>query len=252
MCHHGSVALDGELKTIKEEFSALEFDSGRLFVSTFRPAAQMYGSVLVLSDIFGRSPFYRMIGRRLAAAGFHAVVPEMFSRLWPVADGDEVAGLERAKEFDQRVALKELESCIAMLRETGDETRVGVLGFCLGGSLAMLLASRHCADAGVIYYGITERRPTTEFAPFVVLDEIEKIRIPLLGFWGENDQRVSTQSVLEADECLKKVNTPREFVIYPELPHGFLTFESDEPAFEESSDSWSRTLTFLKMELSRR
>jgi dipeptidyl aminopeptidase/acylaminoacyl peptidase len=72
-----------------------------------------------------------------------------------------------------------------------------------------------------------------------------------LGFWGDKDERVALQSILEADERLRKVNAPHEFIIYPNLPHAFLTFERDEPAFAESSDSWSRALSFLETKLAR-
>ncbi len=208
--------------------------------------------VVIIHDVFGHGEFYRDMGRRLAAAGFTTLLPDLFHRLGQIQGRDRQAASARRARFDERLALADLAAALRLLRDEEGAPRVGAIGFCMGGTLTMLLAAREPLDAGVVFYGFPANRNRTELAPFQVLDEAERIAAPLLGFWGDRDEGVGMDNVRRLDEALGRAGKAHEFTIYPGLPHGFLTFDEAAPHGGESRDAWARTLAFFEEHLSMR
>lgn len=204
------------------------------------------GGVVLIHDVYGHQPFYRALGARLAAAGFTTLLPDLFYRQGPIPDRDRDAAFARRASFSEPDALSDLSAALAYLRGEEGLARIGAIGFCMGGSLVMLLAARESLDAGVVYYGFPVNRNRTPNAPYQPLDEAAEIKAPLLGFWGDGDAGVGMDNVAQMDAALTAQAKPHEFVIYPGLPHGFLTFDPGAPHAVESQDSWDRTLRFLR------
>jgi len=245
MCHATGGPDDPALSAIAEDFQTLDLNQGPVFVSVFRPLGTPRGCVLIGTDMFGRSPFYRALGRRLAAEGYVAVVPELFSRLWPVADGDDRGGMARLMALDRRAALADLSDLIAWLRAGFPGTGVAVMAFCVGGSLALTLATQVPYEAAILFYPTIDRRLPTKLSPFVPLDQLPAVQAPVLAFWGDADPFVAAASIAEADETLTRAARPHEFIVYPGLGHAFLTFDPQDADHAPSSDAWARALSFL-------
>lgn len=81
------------------------------------------------------------------------------------------------------------------------------------------------------------------------LDATAAVRTPLLAFWGDADAGVGMDNGARYDERLTEAGAAHEFVIYPGLPYGFLTFDPDAAHVAEALDSWERTLAFLRATL---
>lgn len=237
---------------IAETFLSIETVDGPLQASLFMPQGAPRGSVLVAGDMFGRSPFYRMLGKRLAAEGYVALVPELFSRLWPVADGDEKAGIARIMAFDRRVAMRDLQTMVGNIRRQHPELGLAVMGFCIGGALAVSLAARAEFEATVLFYATLARRPTSELSPFVPLDELADCGTPLLAFWGDRDEFVPATVIDAARVGLARSGQPHDIVVLPGQSHAFLTFDPAEPTYAPSQQSWTQTLKFLETRLGAR
>lgn len=249
MCHSDGGRQDTALADIREEFQSFALDSGRCFASLFRPLDRPLGCVLIASDMYGRSPFYRALGKRLAAAGFVALLPEMFSRLWPVADGDVRSGAERMGQLDRRATIAEFAALTDWLRAEYKTAGVGVMGFCVGGSLALTLSTRTALDAMVLYYPTILRRPVSELSPFSPLDELDGVQGAILAHWGDQDEFVPPDTIAEAEATLTRLQKPHEFNILPGLGHAFLTFDPQDAAYEPAQQSWQRSLDFLRVTL---
>ena len=207
--------------------------------------------VLIVHDIWGANPFYQDLARRLAGDGFVALLPNLFAREGPLPAQTREAALAWRNGLDQARALADLATALAWLRDHPvTNGKVGTLGFCLGGTFVMLLAARDpLPDAAVAYYGFPVFAPT-ERAPFVPLAEADRgRRSPLLAFWGDQDHGVGMENVATYDAALTAAGARHEFVIYPGLPHGFLTFDPASPHHDAAADSWRRTLTFLRLHL---
>lgn len=248
MCHPepGSPVPEPAAAEVRLTVAAREPLPVTLYRATSGPGAP---GVVLIHDVYGDQPFYRALGARLAAAGFTTVLPDLFHRQGPIPDRDREAALARRASFSEPVALDDLAAVTRFLHAEEGAPRIGAVGFCMGGSLVMLLAARQSLAAGVVYYGFPVNRNRTTNAPFQPLDEAGAIEAPLLGFWGDGDAGVSMDNVALMDEALTRYAKPHEFVIYPGLPHGFLTFDASAPFATESRDSWDRTIRFLREQL---
>lgn len=228
---------------------AIDQDGSQLPALLVLPEIVPAPAVLVIHDIHGANAFYEDVTRRLAAAGFAALLPDFFFRLRPPADDSREAVRSRASEMTQATALTDIQTALIWLKQhQATNGSLGTVGFCLGGTLVMLAAARTPRpDASVAFYGFPHRERTPN-APILPRDSGEVVNMdsPLLGLWGDQDQAVGMENVAAYDNELSHSHKPHEFVIYPERAHGFLTFDPSSPDYEDSSDAWERTLTFLR------
>ena len=107
--------------------------------------------ILIVNDVFGRSPFYDNLARRLAQAGFVAVTPEYFFREGALPEPTREAAMERAKKLDFKRWGRDMSAAIDWLGAHRDvKATVGTIGFCMGDGLLLRLpcrrADRRLAD----------------------------------------------------------------------------------------------------------
>ena len=133
--------------------------------------------VVVIQEIFGVNDVMRSITDGFAEAGYMALCPDIFWRQEPgiqLSDQTEeewARAFELFNGFDLEKGVQDLDSTIETLRAMdGCSDKVGAVGFCLGGRLAYLTATRTKADAAVGYYGVmlTEHLNETINAPLVL------------------------------------------------------------------------------------
>ncbi|MES3084486.1 dienelactone hydrolase family protein [Sphingomonas faeni] len=125
------------------------------------PAGTPKAAIIVIQEIFGVNAGIRRKCDTLAEAGYLAIAPDLFWRLEPgiELDPDIKPEFDRALElmgqFDQDKGIADIEASIRAARsELGDDAKVGVVGYCLGGRLAFMTAARTDVDASVGYYGV--------------------------------------------------------------------------------------------------
>lgn len=215
-----------------------------------RPEEGTVPAVLVIHDVWGANPFYHDLARRLAGEGFVALLPDFFVRQGQLNVQSRDAAMERRSRLDQIKTVTAGAGAIAWLRDHPATTgKVGTVGFCMGGTLVFLAAAREpLPDASVAFYGFPAPNPTP-LAPLVPLDEADRVRSPLLAFWGDRDQSVGMENVARYRSALEKAGARFEFVVYPGPGHGFLTFDPDAASFTEARDAWAKTIAFLRAHL---
>lgn len=214
------------------------------------PEGDARGAVVIAHDIHGANPFYRDLARRLASVGFAALLPDLFVRQGPAPDTSRESSMARGRALVQSEAVVDLTGAIEWLRgQPGMGERIGLLGFCMGGTLAMLLAAEEGGpDAAVAFYGFPGN-PPTDLKPRVPLAEASSVRVPLLAIWGDQDAGVGMDKVQAYRAALAEADRQFEFVVYPGPGHGFLTFDPDAASYTEAQDAWARTLAFFEAEL---
>lgn len=227
---------------------------GVLPVFLVEPEAAPTGAILLIHDIHGPNDFYHDVARRLAQEGFLTALPDLFHRLPPAADDSREASGARGRLLEQAQALSDLKVLAIWLRHHEHANgKLGTMGFCMGGTLVLLLASREpVPNATVCYYGFPkrERTPLNPILPSD-LGEIANIQSPLLGFWGDQDKGVGPENINAYSDALIAAGKPHDFLTYSGIGHGFLTFDPSADAFDHSIDSWKRALTFYRKEFSR-
>jgi carboxymethylenebutenolidase len=203
--------------------------------------------VLIINDVFGRSPFYDHLARRLAQAGFVASTPEYFFREGALPEPTREAAVARSKRLDFKRWARDMSAAIDWHRARRDVNgTVGTIGFCMGGTMVLLLAARKEGIAATVsYYGFpadarTDASPI-ELAP--------KMRGPMLGHWGDQDAGAGMENVEKLRAGLQAAGVEHEFHIYPGIGHGFLKASLDDPktpGYEQACASWTRTLDFYR------
>lgn len=203
--------------------------------------------ILIVNDVFGRSPFYDHLARRLALAGYVAITPEFFFRQGALAEPTRDAAMARAKKLDFSRLLDDLSAALDWLRERGEVAHgVATIGFCLGGTQALLLAARRRDLAGTVsYYGF----PADARTSATPIDRATAMRGPILGHWGDQDTGVGMDNVEKLRSALLAAGVEHDFHIYPGLGHGFMKASLEDattPGYEHACTSWKRTLDFYR------
>jgi carboxymethylenebutenolidase len=158
--------------------------------------------VVVIQEIFGVNDVMRDITDSFAEVGYMALCPDIFWRQEPgiqLSDQTEeewARAFELFNGFDLEKGVQDLDSTIETLRRMdGCSGKVGAVGFCLGGRLAYLTATRTKADAAVGYYGVmlTEHMDETISAPLLLHMATEDEFVP-------KEQQVEIQAALEGND----------------------------------------------------
>jgi carboxymethylenebutenolidase len=194
--------------------------------------------VLVVHENRGLNPHIEDIARRVALEKFIAFAPDALAPLGGYP-GDEDAARKLFGELDQSKTREDFVAAVAFLKARPECTgRVGVVGFCYGGGIANMLATRvPDLGAAVPFYG---NQPNAE--------EAAKIKAPLLIHYAENDERINAgRGAYEA--ALKANNVRHEVFMYPGTQHGFNN--DTTPRFDEQAAklAWKRTIDFFNTHL---
>lgn len=199
-------------------------------------------AVVVIQEIFGVNANMRSVCINLAKAGYIAICPDLFWRLEPDVQLDDRvdADMQRAFGFFQKFNLdKGIEDLMSTLvfirRDKNCNGKVGTLGYCLGGKLAYLMATRSDADCNVSYYGV-------DIDTF--LGESAAIHKPLLMHIAENDKYVPIETQEKILHALNK-NESVEMYVYPDVDHAFARVNGENYNQEAAHQANARTADFL-------
>jgi carboxymethylenebutenolidase len=195
-------------------------------------------AVLVVHENRGLNPHIEDIARRLALENFLAFAPDA---LFPLGGypGDEDRARELFPKLDRAKTQEDFVAAAQFLQKHPDSTgKVGVVGFCFGGLIANVLATRlPDLAAAVSFYG---GQPD--------LADVPKIKAPLLVHYAANDERINAgwpayKAALEAN------GVPHEMHMYPGTQHGFNN--DTTPRYDEAAAklAWQRTIDFFKKHL---
>ena len=194
--------------------------------------------VLVVHENRGLSPHIEDIARRLALDNFVAFAPDA---LFPIGGypGDEDKARELFAKLEQPKTRNDFIAAASFLKALpGCTGKIGTVGFCYGGGIANLLATR-IADLGaaVPFYG---PQPTAEDAA--------KIKAPLLVHYAENDERINA-GWPAYETVLKAAGVKFEMFKYPGTQHGFNN--DTTPRYDEKAAklAWERTVAFFNKNL---
>lgn len=254
MCHPevppGTVA-----PTVRVEEVRIDVGGGAFMPATlaFPEAKGPAPAVIVLTDMYGRAPFYDNLTRRLAQAGFLALLPECFFREGPIDPPGFANAMARRAKLDGRRSIVDLGLALDWLAARPDCTgKLGTLGFCAGGTFVLNLSAVRAPLASVAYYAFPLGNGTREQEPPRPLDIAHDLRGPILAFWGDQDDACGMDSVRQLRSSLQAASVKFEFQLYPGLAHGFLKQfleDPEESGYEQACDAWTRTIAFFRKRL---
>jgi carboxymethylenebutenolidase len=194
-----------------------------------RPASEEgCPGIVVIHEGGGISPQLLRVCQRLADEGYAAIAPDLFFRSGGsgAADYAELMGAMRPEQTSA-----DIEQATEVLRGLGS-TRIGVIGFCMGGSLAWHTAvSSSSFHAAVGFYGAG------------IAQELAQPLCPTLLFFGGQDPWIPTADI----ESVAAYHT--DTVVYPEADHGFMRDGSASYNEASAHDAWGRTLELFASQL---
>jgi carboxymethylenebutenolidase len=230
---------DKRLKTETVEYDSLQ-GTGKVKGYLARPAAAAgkLPGVLVVHENRGLNPHIEDIARRVALDNFVAFAPDALTPLGGYP-GDEDKARELFSKLDQTKTREDFVAAAGYLKGRPDCTgKIGVVGFCYGGGIANMLATRvPDLGAAVPFYGGQARA-----------EDVPNIKAPLLIHYAEKDERINAGwPAYEA--ALKANNVKYSAYIYPGTQHGFNN--DTTPRYDEAAAklAWQRTIEFFNKNL---
>ena len=202
--------------------------------------------VLVVPDVHGRSPFYEHLTGLLADQGYTALLADFFFRQGPLSEPGKEAAFARRGQLDETQSVADLDQALDWLKEKSGSEITGIIGFCMGGTFVLDLASTRKDIAGVAYYGFPVPQAQLKQPPPHPMDIVSDLSGPVLAFWGDQDETVGMDHANKYVELASKANPQFESEIIPGLAHGFLGSADLDDANDAGGATWARTLKFFK------
>ena len=202
--------------------------------------------VLVLQEIFGVNAVMRAICDGYAAKGYLALCPDLFWRQEPgiqITDQGEAEwarAFELYQGFDEARGVEDAMAALDNLRaQPGCSGKAGATGYCLGGKLAYLMATRSTVDCSAGYYGVGIE---------AALNEAGNISRPLMLHLAENDQFVPPEAQGQVKDALS-ANTLVTIHSYPGRDHAFARVGGEHYDADDAALANSRTAAFFEEHL---
>jgi len=234
--------IPGDDKRLKA--SMVDYQSpkgqGKMRGYLVRPAgdAGKLPGVLVVHENRGLNPHIEDVTRRIALEHFMAFAPDALAPLGGYP-GDEDKAREMFAKLDQEKVREDFVAAAGYLRSRPDCTgKIGVVGFCFGGGITNMLATRvPDLAAAVPFYGA---QPKAE--------DVARIKAPLLIHYAENDERINAGAAAY-EAALKANHVKYQMFTYPGTQHGFNN--DTTPRFDKAAAqlAWQRTIEFLRKNL---
>jgi carboxymethylenebutenolidase len=224
----------------------VQYSSGEVTVHAFVAAPQTKDrrpAIIVVQEWFGLTDHIKDIAKRYAAEGYVAIAPDLYSRLGHALTSDAGEAGKLMNSLKQEDGLKDLNATVGYLKSVPevDATKIGVTGFCMGGSYALMLP---CVNADIVaavpFYGQVPNPDTP----------LEKLACPVLYFYGEDDGWITKADVQRLASALKKYQKTGEIKTYPGAAHAFFR-DVDKSVYrpEAAKDAWRRATAFFKQRL---
>lgn len=192
--------------------------------------------VVVIQEWWGLNDNIKWIADRFAEAGFVALAPDLYhGEITSVPD--EARRL--AMQLNMAQAAKDMSGALDAVKARSNG-QVGVVGFCMGGGLALALAALRpdAVEAVVPFYGL----------PRIAGLDWARMKAAVQGHYGETDAGIPLEEVRKLEANLKAVGREVEFLVYP-AGHAFFNDQGRNYHPESAKLAWDRTIQFLRSKL---
>jgi carboxymethylenebutenolidase len=224
---------------MSSQIDLIASDGHKLQAYIAEPQGQPRASIVVVQEIFGVNSHIRSVADDYAAQGYSTITPALFDRVKPGIElsytaEDSAVGMKAIQQIGIDNALLDVSAALHHAASRHHHKKVGVLGFCLGGTLAWLAATRWRPAAAVGYYG----GQISRFAQ-------EQPTCPVLLHFGALDQHIG----LEERETIHRAHPEIPVFVYENAGHGFNC--DQRKSFEPIAAALarSRTLEFFAAHL---
>jgi len=229
----------------------IETVDGAMPAHVASPDGSPRGGILVVQEAFGVTAHIEGIADRLADAGWYAIAPAFFHRQGsPVLAYDDFESVMPIMgELSAQGLAVDVAAAFDHLEHTGfARSQIGVVGFCMGGSVTFFAATSRAIGAAVTFYGggVDQGR----FGLPSLVELAPSLKTPWLGLYGDLDKGIPIEQVERLRGAVSRASVVAEIVRYPDADHGFNC--NDRPAVfhpTAAADAWQRTLAWFDAHL---
>lgn len=203
-------------------------------------------AVVVIHENAGLTDWVRSFSDQLAEKGYLVIAPDLLSsfdenhkKTSDFEAGD--AARNAIYQLNPEQVTRDLEAARQFIaNDPSSNGKTVIMGFCWGGAETFRFVTNHSSVlAGLVFYGSPPR----------TFEAIEKVSVPVYGFYGGNDQRINA-TIPETEEWMKKAGKTYDYVIYPGAGHGYMR-QGDSPTatsenVEAKNQSWKRIVEILE------
>jgi carboxymethylenebutenolidase len=240
----------------------INLNKGEFSAYVAEPTDAVRGGLVVIHEIWGLVDHIKDVADRLAANGYVAVAPDLLTGIGISPEvGEELLGILRSDSAAERSRFQPMlreklapthspefaQWAVSALRRTVDylaerpevENRIGVIGFCFGGSYSFALAAAESRiRVAIPFYGSPPE-----------LTEVGRIASPVLAFYGDQDERLMS-SLPEVSRAMAEAGVDFSSQVYTGVGHAFFNDTSPQTYDAASAaDAWKRTLEMLDQSL---
>lgn len=212
-----------------------------------RPDGQVNGAVVVIQEAFGITDHIKEVTERVAEAGYYAIAPALFHRSGsPVFAYDNYEGLMPVmSELSREGIAADLTAAFDQTQSEGIAlAATGIIGFCMGGSVAFFAATERSLGAAITFYG--GGVATGRFGLPSLVDQAPSLATPWLGLYGDQDGSIPVDDVEALRDATEASPVATEIVRYAEAGHGFnCNDRPDHFNAHAASDGWARSMAFF-------
>jgi carboxymethylenebutenolidase len=217
-----------------------------------------FPAVIVAQHQPGVDTFIQTVCDRLATAGYAAAAPDLYHRSEEKITFKEIIALQsddpKRAEIIQPLAaamldeeiVRDMNAALDHLKELPivDESAVAVTGFCMGGRVAYLMATRNASlkAAGCFYPGNTFASKGGGPSPFAASD---RINCPMIGFFGKDDTNPSPEDMDKISTELTRLKIEHTFHDYDGAAHAFMNFSAASYREDTANDAWPKLVAFF-------
>ncbi len=203
-----------------------------------------FPGVLVISANRGVEDHIQDVTRRFAKEGYFAAAPDTISRFGGIRQLGKDAAMGMTSGMRSDIVLDVVRTTFDYLQKSKEvqANRIGIVGFCFGGGISLLSATKIPELAAcVLFYGKNPRP----------ISQVKDIKAPVLGLYGGLDKRI-TSKVPELKAAMDKYNKSYEYHIYEGAKHAFYQeTRPDRYHPEAAKDAWMKTLAFFAKHLKK-
>jgi len=221
------------------QLTASDGHSFRAYVA--QPSTPAKSSVVIIQEIFGVNSHIRCIVDDYAAQGFSAMAPALFDRVQPGIElkynsADSSRGMQIATQIGFDKALLDVSSAITHAAQGTPTKKVGVVGFCWGGTLAWLAATRLHPAAAVCYYG-------GQISKFLA----DRPHCPVMLHFGSKDKHIAASEIQKIQQSYPDL----PLFLYDDAGHGFNCDQRPDYNAKAANEARQRTLDFFRSQLAK-
>jgi carboxymethylenebutenolidase len=241
---------------IRSERVQIPVGGGKMGGYLVRPAdTTPRPGVIVYMEIFGVNAHIRDVAERVAREGYVALAPDFFHRTHPGIElGYDEAGMGTgmkglmALDADQMIA--DARAAVAFLRKQPSVTsKIGAMGFCIGGHMTYLTACETDIAAAASFYGGGIAAPKGPGGKASTIGRTAKIKGKILCLMGGKDAMIPNAQVDAVRDALKSAGTRHEVIVYDAADHGFFCDARGTYHKPSAEDAWKRVKTLFASEL---